>query len=71
VRGQLLGLGGERGVLAPTIALWLPNVILTILAVTFLARAARESDVIHPFRVESWVLALRTRVAQLAGFGTD
>jgi lipopolysaccharide export LptBFGC system permease protein LptF len=70
----LLTLGeslGDRGVLPAIVALWLPNVILTLLAIVFLTRAARESDVTQPLRLEGWLLALRMRVAQLAGFGTD
>ena len=35
---------GERGALPPTVAVWLPNAVLSVVAVWLLARAAREAD---------------------------
>jgi lipopolysaccharide export system permease protein len=43
----LLTLGqnlGERGALAPVLAVWLPNAVLSAIAVCLLARAARETN---------------------------
>jgi lipopolysaccharide export system permease protein len=34
---------GERGALAPVIAVWLPNAVLSVVATVLLARAAREA----------------------------
>ena len=66
----LLTLGeslGQRGVLPAGIALWLPNVLLSGLAVMLFIRAARETAVTQPARVDRWLLALRFRIASLAG----
>lgn len=66
----LLTLGenlGERGVLPPGLAMWLPNILLTLLAVILFMRAARETGVTRPARLKRWLLALRFRFASLAG----
>ncbi len=66
----LLTLGeslGERGILPASIALWLPNILLSILALTLLVRAARESVVTRPAVMEAWLAALRIRLASFAG----
>jgi lipopolysaccharide export system permease protein len=66
----LLTLGeslGQRGVLPAAIALWLPNVLLSGLAVMLFVRAARETAVTQRARVDRWLLALRFRIASLAG----
>lgn len=70
----LLTLGeslGERGVLPAGLALWLPNVLLSAFALALFARAARETAVTAPTRVENWLLALRIRVTTLAGSKTN
>jgi lipopolysaccharide export system permease protein len=66
----LLTLGeslGQRGVLPAGIALWLPNVLLSGLAVMLFIRAAGETTVTQPARVNRWLQALRLRIAALAG----
>jgi lipopolysaccharide export system permease protein len=70
----LLTLGeslGQRGVLPAAIALWLPNVLLSGLAVMLFVRAARETAVTQRARVDRWLLALRFRIASLAGSKPD
>lgn len=67
----LLTLGdslGTRGVLPAGIALWLPNILLTGLAITLFVRAARERSVTQPSSVNGWLLAIRLRFASLAGW---
>ena len=67
----LLTLGeslGERGMLPAGIAMWLPNILLTLLALSLFRRAARESFSARSARVEAWLAALRGRVASLASF---
>jgi lipopolysaccharide export system permease protein len=62
----LLTLGeslGQRGVLPPGIAMWLPNILLSGLAVMLFIRAARETAVTQPARLNRWLLALRFRTA--------
>lgn len=62
----LLTLGeslGERGVLPPGIGMWLPNILLTALALILFVRAARETGVTQPARIERWLSALRFRSA--------
>jgi lipopolysaccharide export system permease protein len=62
----LLTLGqslGERGVLPAILAMWLPNLLLSALAVVLFARAARESAIVRPPRVQRWLQALRLRGA--------
>ena len=66
----LLTLGeslGQRGVFPAALALWLPNLLLGVLAVVLFVRAARESITTRPPRVEAWLLALRIRLASLIG----
>jgi lipopolysaccharide export system permease protein len=65
----LLTLGeslGQRGVLPACIAMWLPNLLLSALALMLFMRAARETRVTRPARFERWLLALRLRVISLA-----
>ena len=62
----LLTLGeslGERGVLPAGIALWLPNILLSTLAVALFRRAVHESAMRGPTRGEVWLTLLRTRFA--------
>lgn len=59
---------GERGVLPAGVGLWLPNVLLTLLAVFLFSRAARETAVTRGHGVEAWLVALRSRLLSLAGF---
>ncbi len=64
----LLTLGeslGERGVLPAAIAMWLPNILLTGLALGFLRSAIRESDITAPATLGSWFASLRTRLTPL------
>ena len=66
----LLSMGeslGERGVLSAAVALWIPNVLLTALAVVLFGRAAREGGPRRSGMLGSWVLSLRLRLAALAG----
>jgi lipopolysaccharide export system permease protein len=63
----LLSMGeslGERGVLSAAVALWIPNVLLTGLAVALFVRAARERQFDG---LSTWALSLRLRLAALAG----
>jgi lipopolysaccharide export system permease protein len=58
----LLTLGqslGERGVLPATLAMWLPNLLLSALAVLLFARAARESFIVRKPRRRRWLHAWR------------
>ncbi len=60
----LLTLGqnlGERGTLAPLVAVWLPNVILSGFAAMLLVRAARETGAGRPARFECLLSRLRRR----------
>jgi lipopolysaccharide export system permease protein len=62
----LLTLGenlGQRGTLPPWLALWLPNIFLTALAVVVFVRAAEERGTWRSERLEALAQALRTRVA--------
>lgn len=64
----LLTLGeslGERGVWPAALAMWLPNVLLTLLAGILLVRAARESFIVFPARVTDWLQAVRVRLASI------
>jgi lipopolysaccharide export system permease protein len=64
----LLTLGeslAERGVVPPVVAMWSPNVLLSVLAVTLFIRTAGESVIVHPPLVESWLRALRLRLASI------
>jgi len=66
----LLTLGeslGERGILPAAIAMWIPNVLLSILALTLFLRAARETLRTERTAVASWFLTLRARLAPAAG----
>ncbi len=66
----LLTLGeslGERAVLPPALAMWIPNILLTLLAVALFTRAAHEANVTGPARIERWLTAARYRLSSLAG----
>ncbi len=66
----LLSMGeslGERGVLSAAVALWIPNVLLTSLALLLFMRAAREREPWQFRRLRTWALSLRLRLAALAG----
>ncbi|MFQ5666733.1 MAG: LPS export ABC transporter permease LptF [Candidatus Binatia bacterium] len=66
----LLRLGqslGERGVLQAGLAMWLPNISLTLLALVLFVRAARESHITQAAGIENWLIALRMRWASLPG----
>jgi lipopolysaccharide export system permease protein len=66
----LLTLGesmAQRGVLPAGIAMWLPNVLLTALAMPLFVGAARESNVTQPAQIGRWLVALRFRSASRAG----
>jgi lipopolysaccharide export system permease protein len=52
---------GQRGVLPAGIAMWLPNLLVSALAVMLFTRAARETSVTQPARFGRWLLALRFR----------
>jgi len=64
----LLTLGeslGARGVWPAAVAMWLPNVLLTLLAAILLVRAARESFIVLPAPVTAWLQAVRTWLASI------
>jgi lipopolysaccharide export system permease protein len=66
----LLSLGeslGSRGVLSAGVAMWLPNILLTLLAGVLFVRAARERTVTHVRWFEGWTTALRRRFAAHPG----
>jgi len=53
----LLTLGqslGERGVLPAAVAMWLPNILLTLMALVLFGRAACESAVTHRSFIGTW-----------------
>jgi lipopolysaccharide export system permease protein len=53
---------GERGTLPPSVAVWLPNVALSIVAIALLSRAARDANMAETGRVGEWVARLRSRL---------
>jgi lipopolysaccharide export system permease protein len=66
----LLSMGeslGERGVLSAAVALWIPNVLLTGLALLLFMRAAREREPWQLRTLRTWAWSLRLRLAELAG----
>jgi lipopolysaccharide export system permease protein len=70
----LLSLGeslGERGVLPAGVALWLPNILLTLLAGMLFVHAARERPVTHSSSMEAWLVAVRRGFVSLAGSKTS
>jgi lipopolysaccharide export system permease protein len=70
----LLSMGeslGERGVLPAAVALWIPNVLLTALALVLFLRAAREGGPGQPSMVATWAASVRLRLAALAGSKTS
>lgn len=67
----LMSLGektGERGILPPALALWLPNLVFGGLGAYLFSAAARERPAFSFEPIEQMYLALRTRIA--ARFGT-
>lgn len=70
----LLSMGeslGERGVIPAAVALWIPNVALTALALILFARALRENEPRHFRTLGTWVLSIRLRLAAMAGEKTN
>jgi lipopolysaccharide export system permease protein len=60
----LLNLGqnlGERGKMPPLIAVWLPNLVLSCVALRLLSSAARDSPIASTGRVRLWLDHLRAR----------
>jgi lipopolysaccharide export system permease protein len=55
---------GERGVLPAAIAMWLPNLLLSLLAGILFTRAARESFITLPSPLTRWLQALSLRLVQ-------
>jgi lipopolysaccharide export system permease protein len=51
---------GERGALPASVAVWLPNVALSIVAVGLLSGAARDANVIGPRLASRWAAKLRS-----------
>ncbi|MFN8625631.1 MAG: LPS export ABC transporter permease LptF [Candidatus Binatia bacterium] len=67
----LLSLGeslGHRGVLSAGVAMWLPNILLTLLASVLFVRAARERTVTRALTFDRWLAGLRHRVASRLRF---
>jgi lipopolysaccharide export system permease protein len=61
----LLNLGenlGERGTLPPLVAVWLPNIVLSFIALRLLSSAARDLNLAHSGRIEPWLASLRARL---------
>ena len=54
---------GERGALPVSVAVWLPNVALSIVAIGLLSRAARDANLAGAGRAGRWVASLRSRLA--------
>jgi lipopolysaccharide export system permease protein len=54
---------GERGALPASVAVWLPNVALSVVALGLLSRAAREANAADMGRAVGWVTRLRSRLA--------
>jgi len=54
---------GERGSLPTAVAVWLPNTVLSIVAIYLLARAAREDGSRRPALWDRLSAALRQRIA--------
>lgn len=62
----LLTLGertGERGVLPPALALWLPNIVFAAVGAYLFTAAAQERQLLPVDRLEHAFTALRTRIA--------
>jgi hypothetical protein len=56
---------GERQVLPPFFAAWLPNIVLTLIAVHFFRKALKESPFLIQTKLEDWSLFLTRRFAIL------
>jgi lipopolysaccharide export LptBFGC system permease protein LptF len=54
---------GERGALPASVAVWLPNVALSVVAIALLSRTARDANVADTGHVVRWVGAMRSRFA--------
>ena len=54
---------GERGTLPTAVAVWLPNTVLSVVAIYLLARAAREDGSRRPALWDRLSAALRQRIA--------
>jgi lipopolysaccharide export system permease protein len=64
----LLSLGkalGERQLLPAFVAAWLPNIILTGIALHFFRKALRESPFLMQTKLEDWKFSLTRRIATL------
>jgi hypothetical protein len=64
----LLSLGkalGERQMLAPVLSAWLPNIVLTLIALHFFRKALKESPFLIQSKLEDWSLFLKGRLAIL------
>lgn len=55
---------GERGALPPSVAVWLPNVALSLVAIALLSRAAREGNVAETGWTAQWAAKLRPRLTR-------
>lgn len=53
---------GERGALPASVAVWLPNVALSIVAVALLSRAARDANLAHSGFAAQWIARLRSQL---------
>jgi lipopolysaccharide export system permease protein len=65
----LLNLGqnlGERGKIPPPIAVWLPNIVLSAIALRLLSSAARDSALERSGRIDTWLTWLRARLPRFA-----
>jgi lipopolysaccharide export system permease protein len=64
----LLSLGkalGERQMLPAVLAAWLPNIVLTLIALHFFRKALKESPFLIQTKLEDWSLLLKRRMAVL------
>jgi hypothetical protein len=56
---------GEREVLPAVLAAWLPNIVLTLIALHFFRKALKESPFLIQTKLEDWSLWLKRRMAIL------
>jgi lipopolysaccharide export system permease protein len=64
----LLSLGkalGERGLVPAFFGAWLPNVVMTLIAINFFRKALNESPFLIQSKLEDWSFALTRRIAVL------
>jgi lipopolysaccharide export system permease protein len=62
----LLSLGkalGERQMLPAVLAAWLPNIVLSLIALHFFRKALKESPFLFQTKLEDWSLSLKRRMA--------